>query len=143
MTPHKLALPRRSGHITVQTEACDRQLDTVLLQAQADGTNKPIGFLSRSLTAAERNYETTERECLAVVWAHLLLRPYIELQRFTVVSDYEALKWLLTHKESIGRLARWRLRLHKYHFNVQYRKKIKHQAADALSCRETNVHDAT
>ena len=139
--PPILALPRRSGHITVETDACDRQLGAVLLQAQADGTNKPIGFFSRSLTSAERNYDTTERECLAVVWACLLLRPYIELQRFTVITDHEALKWLLTYKESTGRLARWRLRLLEYDFDIQYRKGIKHQAADALSRLETNGHD--
>ena len=50
------------------TDACDRQLGAVLLQAQANGTNKPIGFFSRSFTAAEKNYDTTERECLAVLW---------------------------------------------------------------------------
>ena len=76
-TPPILALPRRSGHITVETDTYDRQLSAFLLQAQAEGTNKPIGFFYRSLTATERNYGTTERECLAVVWACLLLCPYI------------------------------------------------------------------
>ena len=87
-----LALPRRSGHITSEIDACDRQLGAILLQAQTDGTNNPTGFLSKSLTVIERNYDTTERECLAVIWAFLLLRPYIELQRFTVVTDHETLK---------------------------------------------------
>ena len=66
-------------------------MGAVLLHAQADGTNKSIELFSRSLTAAERNYNTTEREFLAFVWACLLLRPYIELQRFTVITDHEAL----------------------------------------------------
>ena len=65
--PPILGLPRRDVHITVETDACDRQLDAVLLQAQEDDENKLIGIFSRSLTAAERNYDTTEREYLAVV----------------------------------------------------------------------------
>ena len=68
------ALPCRVGHITVETDACDRQPGAVLLQALADSTIKHIGFFSRSLNAADRSYDATERECLAVVWAYLLLR---------------------------------------------------------------------
>ena len=76
--------------------------------------------------AEERSYDTIERRCVADVWACLLLRPYIELQRFTVITDHEALKWLLTYKESTERFARWRLRLLEYYVDVQYRKGIKH-----------------
>ena len=50
--------------------------------------------------------------------ACLLIRPYIELQRFTVMTDHEALKWFITIKESTDRLARWRLRLLKYDFDI-------------------------
>ena len=96
-TPPILELPRQSGHITVETDVCDRQLVTVLLQAQADSANKLIGFFSRPLTGTDRNYNTTEREGFAIVWACLLLRPYTELQRFVVVTDHEALKWLQTY----------------------------------------------
>ena len=67
------------------------------------------------------------------MWACLLLLPYIELQRFTVVTDHEVLKWLVTYKESTGRFERWRLRLLEYDFEIQYCKGTEHQAADALS----------
>ena len=45
------------------------------------------------------------------------------------------------YKESTGRLARRRLRLLEYDFDIQYLMDIKHQAADALSRLETNGHD--
>ena len=51
--PPVLALTLREGHVTVETDACDRILGAVLLQAQEDGSKRPIGFFSRSLTAAE------------------------------------------------------------------------------------------
>ena len=90
----------------METSAYDRQLGAVKLQTQEDKTKKPIELFSRSLTVTERNYDTSERECLAVVWVCIFLRSYIELQRFTIITDKEALKWLLTYKDSTGRLAR-------------------------------------
>ena len=99
-----LELTRQSGYITVRTDAFDRVLATLLLQAQGYGTNKLFRFFSRLLTAAETNYVQTKREFLAVVWPCQLLRPYIDLQRLTVITYHEALNWLLGYKESTGRM---------------------------------------
>jgi len=72
-----LALPRRDGAYTLDTDASAGQVGAVLLREQPDQSTRPVGYWSRSLNAAERNYSTTERECLAVEWASFLLRPYI------------------------------------------------------------------
>ena len=109
-----LALPRADAHSRLETDACDRQVGCVLLQMQPDGEYKPVGFWSRSLCAAERNYDTSERECLAVVWAVQLLRPCLEGTKFTIRTDHKALKWILDMKDSTGRLARWRLKLYNF-----------------------------
>jgi len=97
--------------------------------------------LSRSLNAAERNYSTSERECLAVVWASLLLRPYIEGTRFTVRTDHAALKWMLHISGAHGRLARWRLRLAEFDYVVQTRPGASHHAADTMSRISTPAVD--
>jgi len=137
-SPPILALPRADGHFTLDTDACDRQVGCVLLQAQPDDQMRPVGYWSRTLTAPERNYSTTERECLAVVWAVLLLRPYLDGVRFTVRTDHSALRWILNLNDTTARLTRWRLRLMEFEFEVVHRKGIKHQAADALSRLETS-----
>jgi len=72
-----VALPRRQGTYTLDTDANAGQVGAVLLQEQPDQSTRPVGCWSRSLNAAERNYSTMERECLVVVWASLLLRPYV------------------------------------------------------------------
>ncbi|GFX93184.1 retrovirus-related Pol polyprotein from transposon 17.6 [Trichonephila clavipes] len=54
------------------------------------------------LTPAERNYSTTEREALAVIWALKKFRGNIEGTVIIVASDHQPLKWLLNLKSPTG-----------------------------------------
>lgn len=131
--PPILTLPKEGKLFTLDVDACDYQIGACLLQEQDNGKLLPCGYYSRTLNSAERNYSTPEKECLAVVWAILLLRPYLEGIAFTVRSDQVALKWLLSFKDPSGRLARWRLRLAEFDFTIQYRPGIKNNLADGCS----------
>ena len=133
VSPPILSLPRHGRPYLLDTDASAYQLGCALLQEQEDGEWSPVGYWSYSLNDAERNYSATERECYAVVWAITSLRPYIEGTRFTVRTDHDALRWLMTLTESSGRLTRWRLRLAEFDFVVQYRPGRVHQVPDALS----------
>ena len=103
------------------------------MQEQPTGVCLPIGYWSRALTDAEKNYTTTEKECIAVVWSILTLRPYLYVNTFDLRTDHEALRWVLNLADSSGRLARWRRRLAEYDYDVKYRPCIKHQLADGVS----------
>jgi RNase H-like domain found in reverse transcriptase len=67
LNPPILALPRKEGLFTMDTDASNEQIGCCLFQARPDGANHPVGYWSRGLTGAERNYSTTEKECLAIV----------------------------------------------------------------------------
>jgi transposase InsO family protein len=131
--PPVLALPRKAGRYVLDTDASDLQIGSCLCQEHPDGLRHPIGYWSRSLNAAERNYSTTEKECLAIVWAILTLRPYLEGQRFLVRTDHHSLRWVLNLADAQGRLARWRLRLLEFDFEVEYAPGKEHHAADTMS----------
>ncbi len=111
LNPPILALPRGDGLFILDTDASDTQLGCCLLQEQPSGDRLPVGYWSRTLLAAEKKYHVTERECLAVVWAVTLLRPYLEGIHFAVGTDHAALRWILNLSTSGGRLEHWRLRL--------------------------------
>ena len=129
-----LALPREGYPYTLDTDASEYQLGCCLLQAQPDdGALHPIGYWSRTLTPAEKNYSSTEKECLALVWAVTHLRPYLEGQRFTIRTDHDALKWLLNLRDPSGRLARWSLRLQEFDYDVVYKPGRSHALADGPS----------
>jgi len=72
-----LALPRSDAAYVVETDASNLEVGCVLTQEQPDKTFKPIGYWSRPIKGGERNYTTTKKECLAVVWALLMLRRYV------------------------------------------------------------------
>ncbi|CAB0040663.1 unnamed protein product [Trichogramma brassicae] len=124
--------PDFSRPFKVQSDASADAIGAVLTQDQEDGEH-PIVYISRVLNAAERNYSTTERECLAVVWAIKKFRPYLEGYEFTVVTDHAALKSLQTAKEPAGRLARWALELQNWSFKIEHRKGVHMKIPDFLS----------
>lgn len=105
-----LSCPDFSLPFTIQTDASGYGIGAVLTQNHEDG-EKVICYISKGLTKAERKYSTTERECLAVLFAIEKLRPYIEGTKFTVVTDHYSLKWLNSIKDPVGRIARWAVRL--------------------------------
>lgn len=69
-----LSPPRPDGRYTFDTDAHDKKFEVVLRQEQPEGAAKPIELLSRLASKAEQAYNTAFRDCLAVMWAILLLR---------------------------------------------------------------------
>jgi len=76
--PHNLAIPRRDVKYIINVDASYDQLVFCILQQQPDEKYLPVGYFSKGLSRAEKNYTVTEIEGLGVVWAVGLLRPYIE-----------------------------------------------------------------
>ena len=140
VSPPILTLPRYGRKYALKTDACGDQVGCAFLQEPDAGT-RPIGYWSCRLTDAERNYATTEKECLAVIWIILTLRPYLYRGAFNQCTDHEALRWVLNLADSFGRLRPLRLRLAEYNYEVQYRPGVKHQVADGVSRLRTDGGD--
>lgn len=128
----KLHYPNFANQFVLQTDASDVGLGAVLYQVE-DEMKKIVAFASRALSQTERMYHTTERECLAVVWAIKKFRPYLESKRFKLVTDHNSLRWLQTIKDSNSKLARWAILLQEFDFDVEHCSGANNQMADALS----------
>uniref|UniRef100_H3G6K8 Reverse transcriptase RNase H-like domain-containing protein n=1 Tax=Phytophthora ramorum TaxID=164328 RepID=H3G6K8_PHYRM len=114
------------------TDASKIGLGTCLMQNQGRGW-QPIAFASKVNSREETNYSITELECLAVVWAVKLFRPYLYGRTITIITDHSALLWLMTRPNLAGRLHRWSLTLQEYEFEILYRPGSTNVVADALS----------
>lgn len=127
-----LSNPNFQVPFILQTDASDVGLGGVLVQGEGE-EEQVVAYWSRKLTSAEKKYQTTERECLAVIQAIEHYRPYIEGTHFTVITDHASLLWLQNLKDPAGRLGRWALRLQAYNFTLIHRKGKFMTVADALS----------
>lgn len=113
-----LALPDNWGNITLDTDACNIEIDCVLSQQKLDKTAKPVRYWSELLTDGERKNDMTRRECLAIVWSVWLVRPYLKGMRFNIWTDHNSLKWLSILTKSNGRRTSRRLRLSENWFRL-------------------------
>ncbi|GBM38928.1 Retrovirus-related Pol polyprotein from transposon 17.6 [Araneus ventricosus] len=79
-----------------------------------------IEYASRLLIPEERNYSTTEREALTVVWAVEKFRGYVENQEIIIASHHQPLKWLMSIKSPSSFLARWALQIQSFNPKIEY-----------------------
>lgn len=129
-----LKTPDFSKRFLVQCDASDHSISGVISQKDDESNeDRPIAFVSRKLRGAELNYTTTEKECLAVIFAIEKFSHYIEGIEFDVITDHSALLWLLNQKELKGRLARWVMRIQHFDFNIKHIKGKLNTVPDAIS----------
>nr|GEV93623.1 reverse transcriptase domain-containing protein [Tanacetum cinerariifolium] len=86
-------------------DASDFAIGAVLGQRQ-DKHFRPIHYASKTMTKAESNYTTTEKEMFAVVYAFEKFRSYLIMYKSILYTDHSALKYLFANKDSKARLLR-------------------------------------
>lgn len=111
------------------TDASSTAIGAVLSQK-----GKPITFVSRTLSKAEENYATNEREMLAVLWSLQKLRNYLyACKGVNIFTDHQPLTFAMSHRNSNAKMKRWQAAIEEYAPTFHYKPGKENIVADALS----------
>ena len=93
----------RPFHVFV--DASDIAIGSALMQLTTPNLYRPVYYSSRKLSTAERNYSTTEREALGMIYSINKFRHYLLSKKFTFHVDHATLLYLASKQALRGKLA--------------------------------------
>jgi len=125
--------PNFEEEFYISTDASSRAIGAELFQIDKEGNHKTLGFISRTLQAAEKNYYTTELELLAAVYACKKFRNYILGYPTKILTDHQALVFLKQCKLLNARLTRWSIAIQEYNLEVIHVPGKENIGADTLT----------
>jgi len=76
--------------LEIHTDASSKGISAILHQ-RVDNVLQVVAYASRTYSPAEANYNTSEQECLAVIWGIAKYRKYIFPKPIKIVVDHHAL----------------------------------------------------
>ena len=117
-----LVQPDVSRPFKLETDASDFATGAVLSQLCMDEKWRPVGFLSKSLNDAERNYPIHDKELLSVIralkeWRHLLEGATHAIE---IYNDHRNLTFFMEAQNLNRRQARWSLYLSRFDFTLHH-----------------------
>ena len=133
-----LAFPDFKEPLHLFTDASNEGIGATLGQIQ-NGKKVASTYAGRDLNAAERNYSTTQRETLGLIFGIRKFEPYLHGCRCILHNDHHTLKWMMSVSDPSGRLACWSLLVQQHDFEIRHCPGISHANADVLSRRPYNL----
>ena len=132
-----LVLPDQTKRFRLETDASAYATGAVLSQLCDDEKWRPVGFVSKSLSDAERNYAIHDKELLSVIrrleeWRHILEGTKHKIE---ILNDHQNLTYFRTSQNLNRRQARWSLYLSRFDFLLIHRPGRHSAKPDALSRR--------
>uniref|UniRef100_A0A453IXZ7 Reverse transcriptase domain-containing protein n=1 Tax=Aegilops tauschii subsp. strangulata TaxID=200361 RepID=A0A453IXZ7_AEGTS len=123
-----LAVPDFDKPFVVETDACDTDIGTVLVQE-----GHPVAYFSKALGARNQKLSAYEKEFLAVMTVVEKWRAYLQRGPFTILTDHKSLSNLGDQQLETDLQRKAMSKLVGLQFTFQYRRGAENGAADALS----------
>ena len=125
----------------METDAWDYALAAILSIINKDNEVYPVVFHSHTFTVAKLNYDTYDKELLAIfeafkIWWHYLKGPAYPIN---VITDYKNLEYFSTTKILTWRQAWWSEYLSQFNLVIRFRPGCLGTKPDALT-RQWNIY---
>ena len=132
-----LAHPELNKQFELEVDASGFAVGAVLLQKKEDNKKHPVAYYSATLNEAERNYDIYDLELLAIYKAMNHWRQFLggSPHKIIVYSDHQNLTYWKDPQKLSRRIARERLALMEYDFEIRHIPGKSNGRADALSRR--------
>src|SRR5258705_829374 len=129
-----LAFPSKSSPFCLECNASNFATGAVLLQQQEDGLFHLIGFMSKSFSDMERNYQIHDKEMLVIMHALEEWRHFLEGsdQKFEIHTDHKNLSYFQEAHKLNCRQARWSLYISRFDFVLTHKPGRQMGRPDAL-----------
>ena len=129
-----LTFPAPNAPLQLTTDASDTALGAVLEQV-IQGKPRPLGFFSRKLSPAEKNYSTFDRELLAIHQAVRHFRHILEGTTFIINTDHQPIIHAFSRQTDAwsARQRRHLSAISEFNCDIKYIPGKKNPVTDALS----------
>ena len=129
------------AQLIVETDTLDYALAAILSVVNKDNEVHPVAFHSHTFTVAELNYDTHDKELLAIFEAFKIWRHYLEGPAYPidVVTYHKNLEYFSTTKVLTRKQARWSEYLFQFNLVIRFRPGCLGTKPDALT-RQWDVY---
>jgi len=129
-----LQIYRPDAITELHTDASKEGYGAVLLQKRKEEDSfKPVHYMSRKTTDAEKKYHSYELEALAIMTAVKKFRVYLLGIQFKIITDCSAFQKTLSKVDISPKIARWALTLKEFNYEIEHRSGTRLKHVDALS----------
>ena len=98
-----LTFPNANNPLALSCDASSEAIGSVLEELQ-DGVWKPLGYFSKHLTPAKKNWSIFRRELLSIQQSIRHFMPDIYGRELTVFSDHKAILGAMASKGAMGKI---------------------------------------
>ena len=134
-----MAFPNPNKPYALYTDASDLALGAVLTQRDNNNNERPIAFISKAFTDAQKRWCTLERECFTILYSLDKLKTYLRGADFEIFTDNKPCVSLTKGAVKNAKLERWAVTIASYGGKITHLPGKKNLLADFLSRFPTGV----